>query len=66
MENGTGRLVEIARARHTLPLPPRLTAGMTVGANIPTTDPAVIGAVAIWPEVPMRPPEADKTTRSVP
>src|SRR5262249_54435098 len=41
----------IAVARDTLELSPRLAIGMTVGAKVPTTDPAVVGAVRIGTEM---------------
>jgi hypothetical protein len=38
-------LLELAMTRHTLELPPRLTAGMPIGTDVATSRPAGIGTV---------------------
>ena len=42
MQRGTMRLLEIAMARHTLELLPRLAPGMAIGADVAATSPAII------------------------
>ena len=38
-------------ARDTLQLPPGLAAGMTIGADVAASEPAVIGAIGLGTEV---------------
>ena len=52
MKNRAVGFIKKALARHTLQLPPGLAAGMSIGANIAATEPAVIGAIVIRTEVP--------------
>jgi hypothetical protein len=54
MENRAVRLVKIPLVRDTLKLAPGLTAGMAVGADITTPEPAMIRAIGIGAEMPSR------------
>src|ERR687892_294319 len=51
MKNRAVRLREIALAGDTLQLAPGLTAGMTIGADVATAEPTVVGAIRIRAEV---------------
>ena len=54
MEDRAVRLVEKSLARYTLKLTPGLAAGMAIGADIPTSKPAAIGAIGIGTEMTRR------------
>jgi len=51
MKDGAVRLREIALARDTLQLAPRLTAGMPIGADVATAKPPMVGTIRIRAEV---------------
>ena len=51
MSDGAVRLREIALAGDTLQLAPELTAGMTIGAEVATAEPPMVGAIWIGAEV---------------
>ena len=47
-------LLEKAVAGHTLELPPKLAAGMPIGADVAAAAPAVVGTTGVWTEVRVR------------
>ena len=50
MKNRAMRFIQVTRARHTLSLPPSLATGRSIGADVATVEPAVIGAIMIRTE----------------
>ena len=54
MKNRVMGFGEIAIARDTLQLPPRLAARMPIGAEVAASGPAVVGAIRRWTEVSVR------------
>ena len=51
MKNRAASFIEIPAAGDALQLPPELAAGMTIGADITTAQPAMIGTIRIGTEV---------------
>jgi hypothetical protein len=51
MKNRAVGLVEIPVTGDTLQLPPGLAAGMTIGAEVAASEPAVVGTIRIGTEV---------------
>jgi hypothetical protein len=54
MEDRAVGFITIPLARYTLKLPPGLTTGMAVGADIAQAEPAAIGTIRIGTEMPRR------------